>query len=350
MEECLEISPRFEPVKDGRPRPFWSIMMPVYRPQEIFFRLALESVLQQDEGPERMQIEVVDDCSPDVDVEAMVRDIGKGRVAFYRSPKNQGLAGNWNTCIARSCGKWVHIFHQDDIVCHGFYKALARADAEGGEKVGAAFCRHAFMEEDGVWLDFSEIHRRSAGPIKNWIQIIGREQQIQTPSIVVRRETYEKVGGFRGDLAYTLDWEMWQRISMVGEFWFEPQILAAYRLQHADSETSRLVETCSDMKDFSKLRCVSPLYRDPVLGSRLAEEFTERQVPRAILRSRKLLVAGKVANAFGYFEATRAFSGKALIWEKLSFLLLYFKIAGSKLKKKILPTFGIWAGGGINHA
>ena len=349
MEDYLDILPIIEPVADGKKKPFWSVMMPVYRPSEQFFRLALESVLQQDEGPEQMQIEVVDDCSPDVDVEAMVRDIGKGRVAFYRSPKNQGLAGNWNNCIARSRGKWVHIFHQDDLVCHGFYKALARADAEGGEKVGAAFCRHAFMEEDGVWLAFSEIHARRATILGNWVRLIGSEQKIQTPAIVVRREAYEKVGGFRNDLAYLLDLEMWQRISLEWEFWFEPQFLAAYRM-HSDSETSRLVENCSDIKDYMKLRSVSPLYRDPVFGVGLAEDFTARQVPRAVLRSRRLLVAGKVGNAFEYFQATREFAGKNLFREKASLFLLYLKIAASKLKRKTRCYLAKAGSGGMGHA
>ena len=39
-------------------------MMPAYRPDERYLRQALESVLQQAPGPEQMQIEVVDDCSP----------------------------------------------------------------------------------------------------------------------------------------------------------------------------------------------------------------------------------------------------------------------------------------------
>jgi glycosyltransferase involved in cell wall biosynthesis len=333
MDNFLKLIPQFEPVADGKQRPFWSVMMPVYRPTENFLRLALESVLQQDEGPERMQIEVVDDCSPDVDVEKMVRDIGKGRVAFSRTQKNLGLAGCWNTCISRSRGKWVHILHQDDLVYPGFYKSLARADAEGGDKVAAAFCRNAFMEDDGVWLDFSKIHARRATILVNWIQLIGSEQQIQTPAIVVRRETYEKVGGFRSDLLYLLDLEMWQRISMNWEFWFEPQLLAAYRM-HSDSETSRLVENCSDIKDYMKLRSVSLLYRDPVFGDGLAEDFTARQVPCAVLRSRRLLVAGKVGNALEYFQATCEFAGSALLWQKISLYLLYLRIAFSKIKKQ----------------
>jgi cellulose synthase/poly-beta-1,6-N-acetylglucosamine synthase-like glycosyltransferase len=46
-------------------RPFWSVMIPAYRPDAGYLRQALESVLQQAPGPEQMQIEVVDDCSSD---------------------------------------------------------------------------------------------------------------------------------------------------------------------------------------------------------------------------------------------------------------------------------------------
>ncbi len=55
-----------------------------------YLRQTLESVLRQDPGPEEMQIEVIDDCSAQDDPEAIVREIGKGRVAFYRKPKNEG--------------------------------------------------------------------------------------------------------------------------------------------------------------------------------------------------------------------------------------------------------------------
>ena len=55
-------------------------MMPTYRPDEKYLRQALESVLQQAPGPEQMQIEVVDDCSPGMDVAALVKSIAGERV------------------------------------------------------------------------------------------------------------------------------------------------------------------------------------------------------------------------------------------------------------------------------
>jgi hypothetical protein len=44
-------------------RPYWSVMIPTYKAQADYLVETLNSVLQQDPGPEQMQIEVVDDCS-----------------------------------------------------------------------------------------------------------------------------------------------------------------------------------------------------------------------------------------------------------------------------------------------
>ncbi|HZG65515.1 MAG TPA: glycosyltransferase, partial [Herpetosiphonaceae bacterium] len=66
------------PVRDGAPRPLWSVMIPTYNCAR-YLRGTLESVLAQDPGPDHMQIEVVDDGSQD-DPAAVVAEVGRGRV------------------------------------------------------------------------------------------------------------------------------------------------------------------------------------------------------------------------------------------------------------------------------
>src|SRR5438105_12861529 len=97
-------------------RPFWSVMMPTYNPRADYLEETLQSVLQQDPGPEQMQIEVIDDCSTDDLAAQTVGRVGGGRVTFRAEPQNRGLADTWNRCIERARGHWVHILHQDDFV------------------------------------------------------------------------------------------------------------------------------------------------------------------------------------------------------------------------------------------
>jgi len=94
-------------------RPLWSVMIPTYNCAQ-FLRETLASVLMQDLGPEVMQIEVVDDYSTQGDVEAIVQEMGQGRVGFYRQPENRGHVWNFQTCLERSQGRLIHLLHGDD--------------------------------------------------------------------------------------------------------------------------------------------------------------------------------------------------------------------------------------------
>lgn len=213
-------------------------MLPVYEPDHYLVE-ALRSVLSQDTGPEDMQIAVVDDASPTSDVQALLNQVvPPGRVEFYRTDENRGLSRNWNECLRVARGEIVHILHQDDWVAGGFYSHLLPAFAAHSE-VGMAFCRHAFVDGDNRVTRISHRERWLAGSPAGWLQKISSHQRIQCASALVRRSVYEKLGGYRLDLHYALDWEMWVRIAANYCVWYEPKVLACYR-RHDNNETARL--------------------------------------------------------------------------------------------------------------
>src|SRR5882762_9895331 len=111
--------PVITPVSPADVHPLWSVLIPTYNCIE-WLRQTLEGVLVQDPGPEKMQIEVVDDYSTDGDVGALVQEIGKGRIGFFRQEKNRGSLRNFETCLNRSKGYLVHLLHGDDLVLKGF--------------------------------------------------------------------------------------------------------------------------------------------------------------------------------------------------------------------------------------
>ena len=267
-------APKISPLPPGgSARPFWSVMIPAYNPPAGYLEQTLRSVLQQDPGPQTMQIQVVDDCSPKADVKKMVETIAGDRVIYSRTPENLGLAGCWNTCIERSRGQWVHILHQDDIVLPGFYAALRKGTEV--ENVGAAFCRHAYFDSKGQWDNIEALERETPGVLENWIEKIGQFQRIQTPAIVVRRAVYEHLGGFLKELCFALDWEMWRRISVSYAVWYEPEILACYRF-HPGTTTSSLRQRAADIED---LRRSIELVRG-YLPAASAEAITRRAMER----------------------------------------------------------------------
>jgi glycosyltransferase involved in cell wall biosynthesis len=172
-------------------------MIPIYNSREDYLRETLESVLAQDPGIADMQIEVLDNCSTIGDPEALVRKLGGGRIAFHRQTHNLGIVGNFNACLERARGQWIQILHGDDTVRPDFYWS-ARAAVTAHPEVGAALCRTIYMDEDGQWMGVAELESRVPAVLDGdfaWRQLI--DQRIQFVSIVVRRSTYEQLGGFR---------------------------------------------------------------------------------------------------------------------------------------------------------
>lgn len=184
-----------------------------------------------------MQIEVIDDASTREDPTEIVRRMGNGRVTLYRQPANVGHLRNFATCLNRARGHLVHLLHGDDFVSPGFYAALERG-FNADQSVGAAFCRHAFVDSEGRFKSSSALERVEAGCLENGLARLAEEQRIATPSIAVRRAVYEQLGAFDERLKCSEDWEMWVRIAARYKVWYEPEALASYRM-HDDSNTGR---------------------------------------------------------------------------------------------------------------
>jgi hypothetical protein len=238
--------PLLLPVPEGVVRPFWSVMIPTYNCAD-YLRQTLASVLAQDPGPDAMQIEVIDDASTADDPEAVVRELGHGRVVFHRQPANVGHSANFRTCLERARGRVVHLLHGDDLVLPGFYEAMGQGfTAEPG--LGAAFCRHEYVDERNDVLWISDLEQAHAGPIPGWLRSIAVNQRIQTPSVVVARDVYETLGTFDRRLSWCEDWEMWVRIAGARVVWYEPRILACYRM-HGASSTSRHLRSGANLQD-----------------------------------------------------------------------------------------------------
>lgn len=217
-------------------RPLWSVMVPTYRPGAHLREALLGAKASLEACGARAQLEVVDDASPGVDVEALIRSWGIAGVAVFRRPANGGLGECWNTCIERAGGELVHILHQDDLVKPAFYQRMQQV-ARACPSAGMIFCRTEFLESSGTRLD--ELEQADEGLIPNWLERISAGQRLQCPSVVVRRATYRRVGHYDPRLRYIIDWEMWIRVAASSDVAYVPEALAVYRI-HDEAETRKI--------------------------------------------------------------------------------------------------------------
>ncbi|MEB3282275.1 MAG: glycosyltransferase [Lyngbya sp.] len=278
-----ETEPSIEPDN----QPFWSVIVPTYKPNREYLTQTLKSILNQSLAIEEMQIEIVDDCSPDEDLEPFVKQIAGNRISFYRQPRNLGLIGNWNDCIQRAKGKWVHILHQDDLVLPEFYHKL-RELLEEYPQAGAGFCRHYYVDAEGKQRSISALEQENSGILDNWIERIAVMQRVQFASIVVKRSVYETLGGFSQDAGSAADWEMWKRIAAHYSVVYEPQPLACYRL-HSSSESSRLISVGENITDTLKAIEISHSYLPPEKAETLSKQAREHYAFYALNTAKQML-------------------------------------------------------------
>ena len=216
-------------------RPFWSVVIPVVNRPE-FFPECLASVLAQWTNHEDMEIIVLDNGSEPPQWQ-IPDTLGRGIIRYYRFSKTIPLQENWNAAVSLCRGQWIHLLHHDDYILPDFYSRLRAGLETCPPSVGAAFTGHCVVNENRE-IVFTEEHGIGSyrGIVHNWIQKIGAVNTTSPPSIVIKRSAYEDLGGYKLDILYTCDWELYKRIAAFYDWWYEPGILAHYR-QQANSIT-----------------------------------------------------------------------------------------------------------------
>lgn len=278
--------PIIAPVDHVVARPKWSVMIPAHNCAR-YLGDTLRGVLAQDDG--EMQIEVVDDHSTRDDPEAVVHAVGGGRVGYHRHEVNRGNIATFNTCLARSTGRYVHILHGDDLVLPGFYERLGRA-LDDEPRCVAAICGHVLVDDAGDLMRPMPALADRPGILPDFLERILGGNLIQAPSIVVRRDAYEAVGGFDDRIGtYAEDWEMWTRLAAIGPVWYDPDVLAAYRVRSGSISSSVGSRSLADM------RRVVAINRATVEGvvpagiarrrERAARQWASTRIARRALRS-----------------------------------------------------------------
>src|SRR5205823_3401381 len=155
----------------------------------------------------------------------------------------------------------------------------------------------------------------------------------------VRRAVYERVGGFLPHLRFVPDWEMWQRIASQFPVWFEPSILACYRL-HPNSATSGMRVDATDSRDVRQMIELTMTYHTPARGRVLASKARLWWAEAAVFHARELLVEVGFAPAWRQIvEALRLCHNPRVIWRICSFFVLWFRIIASRVKRRVASGY-----------
>jgi len=285
-DELARQTPAIAPVPAGVPRPLWSVVIPTYN-CAAYLRRTLASVLALDRGPDVMQIEVIDDCSSTDDPAAIVSELGHGRVVFTRNERNLGPTGTFNACLGRATGRWVHLLHGDDMILPGFYAECE--DVIGAQpEVVMILGQVVTVDEADRWTAVIGPDPRLAGRrIDDFLPRQAAEHLGQFAGIVVRRDAYERAGGFCTAFGHVADRDMWFRIGQQGAVWCTSRPYGLYRI-HAAADTGRhVVRATNTLESYLVTRTNLARIGVPPRGPEV-EAFRKWLAHRAYRSARKL--------------------------------------------------------------
>lgn len=228
--------------------PLVTVILPAYNHEE-YIRDSLSSVFRQTYT--KLQVLVFDDGSRD-QTPIIIQDTIKeykdfaGEVIFI-SKTNEGLANTLNRGLAASKGELVAIIASDDEwlpdkieKCVEFMKTH--------QDCGMVFSDAYFLRnKEKTTHRFTEYKERirktypTTGQ-KNIYDVLLRENIVPAPTAVVRKEIYDKIGGFDSELRYE-DLDMWLRIAkhfLVG-FIDEPLVYYRTHDKNFSNNTMRMI-------------------------------------------------------------------------------------------------------------
>ncbi len=220
------------------PQPLVSFIVPCYR-LAGFVGECLTSIL--DQSWTRLEILVMDDCSPD-ETSEVVGGFADPRVRYVRNARNLGHLTNYNKGLGLARGGLIWLISADDrLRCRTAVEQLVAVMRRNPQ---AAFAFSTAMglqdgRETGIIPACSAGDTPFVADGARFLRTLLQRNVIASPAALARKRCYDRAGGFPLDLPYAGDWYLWCRFALEGRVAYVPEPLVSYRL-HAGSMTAVL--------------------------------------------------------------------------------------------------------------
>ena len=249
--------------------------MPVLNPDPRFFAEAIESVLSQ--TMQDWELIIVEDPSP-AEATDILRHYRDPRIRHVRNPTRTSLVSQRNATIARAQGDLLALMDADDIAEPSRLEEQC-AYLEAHPETAVLGSQKSIIGPTGEMLGT----RRYPCTHEEIATAIRRYNPVAHPSVMLRRQVIEDVGGYRYERQPDVtDYDLWWRLLRRGyRFANHPASLLRYRIHPDQSKNRRLRSQLRATID------VKRMYRDSSFGVvdqlRLIGEMALLYVPPGIV-------------------------------------------------------------------
>jgi glycosyltransferase involved in cell wall biosynthesis len=226
--------------------PLVTIVMPVFTPHAIYFRQAIESVLNQSFAD--FELIVVEDPSPSSG-QAILSGIDDPRLKHILNGERTSLPRQHNRGLAEARGRFICRFDADD-VCEPYRveRQLAFLEAHPDVDVVGSFL--TVVNEHSAVIG----SRRYPTNHDDIVAAMCRFNPIANSTVMFRREIYERFGGWRDSVLPAQDYEWYSRLAAGGaRFANLDKPLVRYRLHGGSIKSSQLRGTILTTIDVKRI-------------------------------------------------------------------------------------------------
>jgi glycosyltransferase involved in cell wall biosynthesis len=172
---------------------------------------------------------IVDDASEDNSSEIIEKMIsGRRGVKYFRNEINLGNCKSFNKAFEQSKGKYIIDFALDDVLIPERIKKQVDLFEQLGYSYGVVHSDATIIDEEGNFL--SKWSDRQLQVDNGLVfEAILRKSFICPPTMMIRREVLEYLGGYDESLAYE-DFDFWVRSSVKFKYFYSPDNLTKKRV------------------------------------------------------------------------------------------------------------------------
>ena len=185
-----------------------SVILTSYN-HDKYIHEAINSILNQTFTD--FELLILDDASCDNSWN-LINQYSDSRIKAFRSEKSGEVVYRINNAIVElALGEYIAIHHSDDVwALDKLEKQVAFLDAN--QEVGAVFTWVQIINEHGEEKENDDFNQENKTRWQWLQQLFAGDNHLNHPSVLIRKQCYQDVGGYRYDLVQTPDAEMWSRV------------------------------------------------------------------------------------------------------------------------------------------
>jgi len=194
---------------------------------------------------------LIDDCSKDDSMAVASRYTSDPRVRVIRHDPNRGYVYSLHEGVEQSQGRYISVISADDLALRNdaFERQLALLDANAS----ASFCFSAFAK---LLEGQSEPQPHHSFPQDGKLAglefftrlLTADEVAVLHSGTIIRRSTFDSVGGYARNVKYAPDTDMWLRLCLASDACYSNEVLYGYRIHASQmsgigSHRAQMIET-----------------------------------------------------------------------------------------------------------